>query len=178
MRIRAGWGGDLARAAREAECRLSTARIAELRGSSNGLRRERHVVELDGSAYDTARRELLAFRWFPPGLLRTAVAPDGVTVMQRCRIGPISVDAPIRVVERVEEEHRVAIAVVTVDGHPERGVERYELVLDPALDRVTLAIDKAWSLADPLARLAAPFASWLQAHATGASLRRFRERRW
>lgn len=174
MRFHLGWGSDLERAAAAATNLEPTARAAELRGASNGLRRERHRVELPAVAFEDARRELLALRWFPPSFLRTAMAPDGRTVMQRCRIGPISVDAPVRMAERVEEDHRVAIGVVTLDGHPERGVERYELVLDQALGRATLTIEKAWELRDPLARRAWPFATWLQAHATRRSLARFR----
>lgn len=178
MRLHLGWGGDMTSAARSATRRRATARGAELHGTSNGLRWERHVVELPGDAFVAARAEILAFRWFPRTLIRTAVADDGETVLQRCRIGPISVDAPVRVAERVEEQHRLALTVVTVEGHPERGAERYELVLDPAIDRVTLCVEKAWTLSDPLARLGAPVATWLQAHATRRSLRRFGERRW
>ena len=143
------------------------------------MHRERHTVELDGRDFAQAREELLAFRWFPQGVIRPTICADGVTVVQRFRIGPFAcIDAPVRVVERIEEPSRVAIAVVTVRGHPERGVERYELVLDPALDRVTLAIEKAWELVDPLARLGAPLATWLQGHATRLSLRRFRDAAW
>lgn len=178
MRFHLGWGSDLAQAAADASGLAPTARRSELRGPSNGLRRERHRVELPAAAFEDARRELVALRWFPPSFLRTATAPDGTTVMQRCRIGPVSVDAPVRITERVEEARRVAIGVVTLAGHPERGVERYELVLDPALGRTTLTIEKAWELRDPLARLAWPFATWLQALATRRSLRRFRNSAW
>ena len=178
MRFHLGWGGDLRAAADGASQRPPTARGSELSGSSNGLQRERRVVEIDGDAWAAARDELLAFRWFPRELLRAEVAADGETVMQRVRLGPVSVDAPVRIVEREETERRVALTVVTVTGHPERGVERYQLVLDPALHRLTLTVEKAWTLADPLARLARPFATWLQAHATRRSLRRFRDRRW
>ncbi len=154
----------------------ATATLAELHGASSGLRRERHVVEVDGRAFERARLELLAFRWFPPQFLAASVCSDGVTVVQRCRLGPmVRVDAPVRVVECVDEPHRVALAVVTLRGHPERGVERYELVLDGVLDRATLTVDKAWALADPLARLVAPFSTWLQGYATRRSLRHFRD---
>jgi uncharacterized protein (UPF0548 family) len=177
MKLRIGWG-DLTSAAARAVDLPATATGSELRGSSNGLRRERHRAELHGAAFPEAARELLAFRWFPQGFLRAEVGPDGRSIMQRCRIGPVTVDAPVRVVERVEEPRRVAVTVVTLAGHPERGVERYELVHDSALARATLTVTKAWELADPLARLAGPFSTWLQAYATRVSLRRFRHGRW
>lgn len=157
----------------------ATAALSELRRGNGGLRHERHAVELDGRAFLRARDELLAFRWFPQHLIRPMICADGVTVVQRFRIGPFaSIDAPVRVVELIDEPRRVAITVVTLRGHPERGVERYELVLDPALDRATLTIEKAWALADPLARLGAPFATWLQGYATRLSLRRFGDAAW
>lgn len=157
----------------------ATAVLSELHRGNAGLRREQHTVELDGRDFARAREELLTFRWFPQRVIQPTICADGVTVVQRLRIGPFaSIDAPVRVVERVEEPSHVAIAVVTVRGHPERGVERYELVLDPALDRATLTIEKAWELADPLARLGAPFATWLQGHATRLSLRRFGDAAW
>lgn len=171
MRLHLGWG-DLATDAEAWVAARATARVAELHGPPNGLRRERHQVELDAVDHAAARRRLLALEWFPPGLLRAARASDGRTVLQRCRFAPpFTVDAPVRVAEWIEEPHRLVVTMVTLAGHPERGVERYELVLDPALGRASLAVDKAWELAEPLARLAAPFSAWLQGHATRASLR-------
>ena len=155
-----------------------TAAAGELHAANGGLVRERHRVELPAAGFERAREELLEFRWYPPRFLRAALCADGLTVLQRCRVAPFaSVDAPVRVVETVDEPRRVAVTVVTVRGHPERGVERYELVHDPALPRVTLTVEKAWELADPLARLAGPFSRWLQAYATRVSLRRFRDGR-
>lgn len=170
MRLSVGWGRQLAEDAERWTRVPATARLGDLHGSSNGLRPARHRAQIDASGHDRARAALLAFEWFPPRFLRQVVASDGVTVLQRCRLGPLSVDAPVRIAEHVVEPMRVSIALVTVQGHPERGVERYELVLDAALGAATLTVEKAWDLADPLARAAAPFSTWLQAHATRASI--------
>lgn len=171
MRIHLGWGDLFADAESWVDVPAS-ARPAELHGPANGLRRERYRVELPAAAHAAARTRLHELRWFPPGLLRAALASDGRTVLQRCRFAPhLTVDAPVRVAEWIEEPHRLAVTLVTLSGHPERGVERYELVLDPALGRASLVVDKAWELAEPAVRLARPFATWLQAHATRASLR-------
>ncbi|MGH2429543.1 MAG: DUF1990 family protein [Candidatus Limnocylindria bacterium] len=168
-----------------------TAFLAELRSNGGGLIRSRLEVELEGRSaiepqerFARARMEVLAVRWFPPRLVEAFACGGespgvGTTILQRCRIGPwLSVDAPLRVVEVVDERWRVAIACATLDGHPERGVERYELVYDPALHRSTLTVEKAWALADPLARVAGPFSRWFQSYATRASLRRFRDGAW
>lgn len=172
-----GWGAPLRRDCAEWSEAEATAGAHELRGT-NGLRHERSRVTLPGAEFARAREELLAFRWFPQRFIRAAACEDGATVLQRCRIGPLTVDAPVRVVECADEPRRVALVVVTLRGHPERGVERYELVHDAALDRATLTVEKAWALDDPLARAARPFAAWLQAYATRVSLRRFRDQAW
>lgn len=174
MRIHASWG-RMARDAAPLVGLPATARASELAGSSNGLTRARSSLDLPGSGYDAVRSAIAELRWFPDDFLRAVMAPDGVTVLQRCRVAPfVCIDAPVRIVDRVDEPHRVAVTVVTVAGHPERGVERYSATRDPALDRVTVTVEKAWVLADRLARLAGPFSNWFQGHATRRSLARFR----
>lgn len=169
MRFHLGWG-DLRADANDWTSAAETAAAGELFGATNKLSRGRSMREVSATYFPAVRAAIAAFRWFPPSFLRASTAADGVTVLQRCRLGPASVDAPVRVVERIDEPHRVSITVVTLRGHPERGVERYAVVVDPALGRATLTIDKAWELADPIARTAAPFATWLQAYATRRSL--------
>ena len=174
MRFHLGWGDALEDAAAAWTAAPATAERSDL--DRGGLVREAYRVRIPAAAHGAARREMVALRWFPQSLLRSAVADDAVTVLQRVRIGPISVDAPVRIVELYADDHRAAIAVVTLAGHPERGVERYELVRN-ADGSGTLTVDKAWALVDPLARLVAPFAQWFQAYATRRSLRRFRRLR-
>ena len=176
MRFHLGWGESLADAAEVWVTAPASAEAADLDRVDTGLSRERYRVAIPARAHASARRELLALRWFPQSLLRAAVADDAVTVLQRVRIGPISFDAPVRIVELYADDDRARITVVTLTGHPERGVERYELRRERD-GSATLGVDKAWALADPLARLGAPFATWFQAHATRRSLRRFRRLR-
>ena len=167
-----------------------TATLADLHGAGDGLRRERQATVLTGppgsSAADRfadARRELLAGRFFPGWFATTVVCGDGElavgsTLLQRLHIGPVaSIDAPVGVVELVDEPAHVGLTLVTLDRHPERGVERYDLRLEND-HRVTLTVDKAWELPSRLLRIGTPAASVLQRYATRLCLRRFREARW
>ncbi len=53
----------------------------------------------------------------------------GVRAVLRMRVGPVPVRAPVEVVVVTVEPHRVGFAYGTLTGHPERGEERFEVVL-------------------------------------------------
>ena len=189
MKLRAGRGSNLHASCREWVDVRPTATLGDLQGAGDGLRRERQAVVLSNpldfstqARFAAARRELLAGRFFPPWFATTVVCGDGEVavgslLLQRLHAGPLmSIDAPVRVAELVDEAERVALTFVTLDGHPERGVERYDLRLEDG--HTTLTVDKAWQLSNRLLRIGTPAASVLQRYATRLSLRRFRDARW
>jgi len=53
----------------------------------------------------------------------------GVRAVLRARVGPVPVRAPVEVVVVTAEPDRVGFAYGTLAGHPERGEERFEVVL-------------------------------------------------
>jgi len=53
----------------------------------------------------------------------------GVRAVLRMRVGPVPVRAPVEVVVVTAEADRVGFAYGTLEGHPERGEERFEVVL-------------------------------------------------
>ena len=53
----------------------------------------------------------------------------GVRALLRGRVGPAPVRAPVEVVVVIVEPDRVGFAYGTLVGHPERGEERFEVVL-------------------------------------------------
>ena len=129
------------------------------------------------ATFGAVRAELLAARFFPSWFATTAVCGAamriGCTVIQRLHAGPLlTIDAPVRVVDLVDEPERVAVTLVTVAGHPERGVERYELRADER--GLVLSVTKAWTLPNPILRLGWPAADVVQRYATRLSLRHFR----
>ncbi len=189
MKLHRGRGPDVRASCADWIGTRATATPADLDGEDDGLRRERHTTVITGprasSAADrfaAARAELLACRFFPDWFATIVVCGEGqlvvgATVLQRLQIGPVlSIDAPVRVVELVDQPQRVAITLVTVHGHPERGVERYDLRI--VGDRTSLTVVKAWELADWFLRLGFPAALVVQRFATRLSLHRFRDARW
>ena len=53
----------------------------------------------------------------------------GVRALLRVRVGPVPVQAPVEVVVVTVEPDRVGFAYGTLAGHPERGEERFEVLL-------------------------------------------------
>lgn len=53
----------------------------------------------------------------------------GVRALLRMRVGPVPVRAPVKVVVVTVEADRVGFAYGTLAGHPERGEERFEVML-------------------------------------------------
>lgn len=188
MRLRLHVGpADPRRCCAEWADALSTATLADLRAAGDRLHRERRETDVGTSAdasaeerFASARRELLAGRLFPRWFAAAAACrlplTADTTVVQHVVVGPfLRIDVPVRVVELVDQPDRLAIAFATLHGHPERGVERYELRRDGA--RVSLTVDKAWTLAAWWVRPGTPLAWLVQRVATGLSLRRFRHGR-
>ncbi|MCA1587666.1 MAG: DUF1990 domain-containing protein [Chloroflexi bacterium] len=183
MRLRHRRGSNVRASCADWDGARPTATVADLHARGGPLRRERQATVLTGPRASSARerfaatrRELLAGRFFPRWFASTVVCGDGTlavgsTLLQRLHVGPFGV------AELIDDPERVALTFVTLDGHPERGVERYDLRLEGD-DRATLTVDKVWELPNRLLRIGTPAASVLQRYATSLSLRRFREGRW
>jgi uncharacterized protein (UPF0548 family) len=153
------------------------------------LRADHHEVEIvvppDRSAdeaFDAVRERLLTYQHFPPSILRAhVVEPDarvreGSLIVQRALFpfSPIALEAGVvvtGVVDRADEHAReAAVAIATLDGHPEIGRERFAVTLDRASGRVTFTIDVESRPGPPLVRLARPITRWFQLRATKAIL--------
>jgi uncharacterized protein (UPF0548 family) len=52
---------------------------------------------------------------------------NGMTATLRTRVGPMTIDAPVRVVYVIDEERRVGFAYGTLKGHPESGEQSFVL---------------------------------------------------
>lgn len=85
-------------------------------------------------------------------------------------IGPMSVLAPCRVTEVIDEPDRQGFAYGTLPGHPERGVERFEILRDRS-GGLTLRISGYSRPGTLLTRLGAPVALGVQAVITRRYMR-------
>ena len=112
------------------------------------------------AAFARARDALLAYDVYPRDVLRHRVdggrVAAGALVVQRIRVGPLAVEAGVRVVEAWDEPARVGYRYVTLRGHPERGEASFHLERDG--DRVVFRIESR-------SGLARPYAPWLRAYA-------------
>ncbi len=121
---------------------------------------------------------VMRYQMFPPTLLTPSVcSAEGqlardVTVVQRIFMGPIGLESGIRVTavfdEVTPDGRRAGFACATLEGHPERGVERFTLTL--ADGEITFMMEARSSLAALYARLAPPAARFFQHRAVAAAL--------
>lgn len=145
--------------------------------------REVHARPADPeAAFARAREALSLYRVYRPGRLRARVlTPDGrmapgALVVQRVRLGPLVVEAGVRVVDLVDAEdgagRTYGYAYATLPGHPERGVARFRLRLDRRAGEVSFGIS-SWSMPGHwLTRVGRPYARRLQLRETAAALAR------
>lgn len=107
------------------------------------------------AAFARARDRLARYDVYRPERLRARVftadgqmAP-GALVVQRIRMGPVAFEAPVRVVDftdRADEKGAAyGYAYATLQGHPERGVARFLLVLERPRGEVVFRIS-SWSM--------------------------------
>jgi uncharacterized protein (UPF0548 family) len=154
------------------------------------LRADHHEVEVnvppDGSAddvFERLRERLFEYRHFPSSILRARVDTDDGRVRDSCLVVqralvplmPIALEAGVRVTG-VWDRHtavgrEAGVAIVTLDGHPEIGRERFVLRANRTTRRVTFTIDVESRPGALLVRLARPVARWFQLRATKAMLR-------
>ena len=100
------------------------------------------------------------------------VTEGGVAVL-RLGIGPLAVEAPVRVVALVEEERRRGFVYGTLPGHPETGEESFVVRLHDD-DRVTFTVTAFSRPATLLARLGGPVGRAVQALVTERYVRAVR----
>ena len=136
----------------------------------SGFRRHRVKSELgDGIAcFDAASVALRTWQIHrDSGLSVSAEGPPsaGATVALAARL-PLGYAAfCCRVLDHVETETRYAFSYKTMPGHPEQGVELFEVELADD-GRVTFTTTSVSQMASPLSRIAGPLAWMLQGRAT------------
>lgn len=97
-------------------------------------------------------------------------AQIGVELCMSPGIGPLRLRAPARVVDVVDDSHRVGFTYGTLVGHPEAGEERF--VVERVTDGTMRLVIEHWSCpARWFTRLGGPIARWAQRRAIGAYLR-------
>ena len=134
--------------------------------------------ESPDAAFERVRDRLFAYRVFPPRLMRFVICPEGClregsVVVQRVAVGPLRIEAAVRVVERWDrgdaEQRSAGFRYVTLAGHPECGVASFEVRLG-ADDRVTVEIESRSRPGGRATRAARPLARSVQRRSTMAAL--------
>lgn len=92
-------------------------------------------------------------------------AEPGAVVVQRVPAGPVSLLAPCRIVYVLDEADRAGFAYGTLDGHPERGEEAFDVRRTGEL--VSLTIRSFTRPGAPLVRLGWPIAGIAVGFAVG-----------
>jgi uncharacterized protein (UPF0548 family) len=89
--------------------------------------------------FEVVRDRLFAYDIFPPRVIRFGLCPEGplskgTTIVQRVRLGPISLEMAVRVIAAwdLEEDgaREAGYTYATVKGHPECGTASFRVMLD------------------------------------------------
>jgi uncharacterized protein (UPF0548 family) len=125
-----------------------------------------------GIALDDAAEQLLTWTLHRAAGLHIAsdgLAHVGGTVVIGYGFGPVLTMAPCRVIELIEEPHRVGFTYATLPGHPEIGVERF--TMSTLGDQVQFDLYAVSRHADWTARLVPIVTSFLQDRVTSSYLK-------
>lgn len=129
---------------------------------------------LKGTTPDAAAADLLAWRMHARSGLRVQASDvplrEGAVVLLRFGIGPVSLVAPCRVLEVIDEPFRTGFSYGTLPGHSESGVERF-MVTRADDGQTVLRIDGYSRPQSWMARLAPALARAVQARVTRRYLR-------
>ena len=126
---------------------------------------------------------LLSYRIFPERLVRPEICSEdgrlheGTTIVQHVAIGPLRLEAAVRVVRLWRDESDDGVesgfTYATLEGHPERGISTFRIRRRSGERTITFLIDARSRPGSLLTRLGGPFARRFQRHATEAALARF-----
>jgi uncharacterized protein (UPF0548 family) len=120
-------------------------------------------------AFLAARAAILAWGLQSGSGIEVLEAPPevrvGATARLRIRLGPIRVNAPVRVTEVVEAPRRAGFVYETLPGHPEDGAESFIVEWQPD-DTVRVVIAARSRHGRWFTKLGAPFARIVQRRAT------------
>ena len=149
-------------------------------------RRDRYEAEVVRPADETPEAtfervwaRIAHYRIFPDTLLWASICPpgevtEGAVIVQRFRVWMVTVECAVRVIDRWDENtgetRRAGFRYVTLAGHPERGVESFEVRSD-ATGRITVVIAARSRAGTLLTWLGHPYARRLQVSATERALR-------
>ena len=158
--------------ARWAQAPTSGARHRAMRHDTyRGFLPSGHEPARDFAIY---RNAMLAYDIFPATRMEKKInSADGriqldAVIVQRAFVGPFALEMAVRVTEIIDEPHRFGFVYETLEGHAERGRERFLMREDPG--GFTMVIE-AWSTPGWLvARSVAPFSRFVQKRATREAL--------
>jgi uncharacterized protein (UPF0548 family) len=136
-----------------------------------------------GSWFRRLEDRLLTYQVFPPRLMRAHLCSDGghihegTTIVQRVAIGPLTLEAGVRVIRVWHHEdaegEETGFTYATLQGHPERGISTFRLRRRTDPPSIDLLIDVRSRPGSWLTRLARPVARRFQIRATEAALAYF-----
>jgi uncharacterized protein (UPF0548 family) len=138
----------------------------------------RPANETPEAAFERVWTKVAHYRIFPDALLWAAICPPGevtkgAVIVQRFRVWRVTLECAVRVIDRWDERtghtRRAGFRYVTLAGHPERGVESFEVRSD-ATGRITVMIDARSRAGTLLTWLGHPFARRVQVTATERAL--------
>jgi uncharacterized protein (UPF0548 family) len=139
--------------------------------------------ERPADTFARVRDRLLAYDIFPPSIVRAAICPSspitiGATIVQRVRLGPLALEAAVRVYEVWDRSEggicEAGFGYLTLQGHPECGAATFEVRLDEA-GAVTVVLAARSRPGLLLTRIGRPAARAFQRSVTRAALRRLSE---
>jgi uncharacterized protein (UPF0548 family) len=138
-----------------------------------------HVYEDSLSAdFDIAAERLLAYKIYPPQRMKAHVCTSdgrvcrGAVIVQRISLGPVAIEAAVRVLEFERLENRVGFAYVTLPGHIELGIAAFAVSrIDGGLNlRIeTWSRPGHWST-----KVAGPFSRLIQRRSTEEAIAWFK----
>ena len=135
-----------------------------------------------GAVFRRLEERLLRYQIFPPRIMRAEVCSDdgrlrdGTTIVQHVSLGPVSLEAAVRVLRvwrgQDGETDEVGFTYATLQGHPERGISTFRIQRNERR-QISFVIDVRSRPGSLLTTLARPFARRFQRGATEAALAYF-----
>jgi uncharacterized protein (UPF0548 family) len=125
---------------------------------------------------------LMRYQIFPSRFMRAEVCSEdgriheGTTIVQHVAIGPLPLEAAVRVVRLWRDQdgdaEEIGFTYATLEGHPERGISTFRIRRSESRG-ITFLIDARSGPGSLLTRLTRPLARRFQRQATEAALAHF-----